>query len=132
MNKQEKYYLEDIFDRFIKPHFTITEYIVLFEWDRITRSYRYVVTPKWNKNKFISFYLRELENVKDFEMVVIYTSVGEFNFHNVQKLLYLLTYDNLERFNHFYKEFIYELKTKSVQDFPFELYTPFFIRDNQE
>ena len=106
MNNNEKYYLQEIFNKFIEPHFPITDYIIFFEWDNISRKYRFVVTPFRNKNKFISFYLHKNDKVDDFEMIVIYTSVGEFNSHNTQKLLFLFVYDNLERFNKFYQEFI--------------------------
>ncbi|WP_233377679.1 hypothetical protein [Maribellus sp. CM-23] len=132
MNNEEKYYLEDIFYRFIQPYFSIEDYIIFFEWDRISRSYRYVVTPIGNKNKFISFYLREYDNVCDFRLVVIYTSVGEFNFHNTQKLLFLLAYDDLERFNEFYEELIDELKEKSVKDSPFDFFIPFYMVEREK
>ncbi|MCK3684247.1 hypothetical protein [Maribellus sp. YY47] len=121
--------MEEIFYRFIQPYFSIEDYIIYFEWDRISRSYRYVVTRNGNKNKFISFYLRESKSISEFELVVIYTSVGEFNFHNTQKILFLLGYDNLERFNQFYQELIEELNEKTVKDSPFDFFIPFFMVD---
>jgi len=127
-----KYYLEEIFYRFIQPYFSIEDYIIYFEWDRISRSYRYVVTRNGNKNKFISFYLRESKSISEFELVVIYTSVGEFNFHNTQKILFLLGYDNLERFNQFYQELIEELNEKTVKDSPFDFFIPFFMVDREK
>ena len=57
LDKNEKYYLEDIFNRFVEPYFSINNYIIYFGWDQISRAYRYVVTPKDDKNKFISFYM---------------------------------------------------------------------------
>ncbi|MCG6191536.1 hypothetical protein [Maribellus maritimus] len=60
-------------------------------------------------------------------MVVIYTSVGEFNSQNTQKLLFLLAHDGLERFNRFYQEFIDELKEKSDKESPVDFYIPFYI-----
>lgn len=132
MINDEKYYLEEIFYRFIQPYFVIEDYIIFFEWDRISRSYRYVVTPNGNKNKFISFYLRESKSISEFELVVIYTSVGEFNFHNTQKILFLLGYDNLERFNQFYQELIEELNEKTVKDSPFDFFIPFFMVDREK
>ena len=127
MNQSEKYYLQEIFEKFIKPNFSITDYIIFFEWDSITRNYRYVVTPKGNKNKFISFYLHKHDQIDDFEMVAIYTSVGEFNSQNTQKLLFLFAHDNLERFNRFYQEFIDDLNEKSIQESPIDFYIPFFV-----
>lgn len=132
MINDAKYYLEEIFYRFIQPYFSIEDYIIYFEWDRISRSYRYVVTRNGNKNKFISFYLRESKSISEFELVVIYTSVGEFNFHNTQKILFLLGYDNLERFNQFYQELIEELNEKTVKDSPFDFFIPFFMVDREK
>ena len=127
MNKKEKYYLQEIFNKFIEPHFSITDYIIYFEWDTISRKYRFVVTPIKNKNKFISFYLHKHDKIDDFEMIAIYTSVGEFNYQNTQKLLFLLAHDNLDRFNRFYQEFIDDLNEKSLIKFPIDFYVPFFV-----
>ena len=127
MNKKEKYYLQEIFNKFIEPHFSITDYIIYFEWDTISRKYRFVVTPIRNKNKFISFYLHKHDKIDDFEMIAIYTSVGEFNYQNTQKLLFLLAHDNLDRFNRFYQEFIDDLNEKSLIKFPIDFYVPFFV-----
>ena len=127
MNKKEKYYLQEIFNKFIEPHFSITDYIIYFEWDTISRKYRFVVTPIRNKNKFISFYLHKHDKIDDFEMIAIYTSVGEFNYQNTQKLLFLLAHDNLDRFNRFYQEFIDDLNEKSLLKFPIDFYVPFFV-----
>ena len=132
MNKNEKYYLQEIFEKFIHPNFPITDYIIFFEWDRITRNYRYVVTPKENKNKFVSFYLHKYDRFDDFEMIIIYTSVGEFNFHNKQKLLFLLGRDDLERFNRFYQEVIDDLNEKNREKSPVDFYIPFFIASRRK
>lgn len=119
--------MKDIFQRFIEPHFPINDYIIFFEWDSISRDYRYVVTPKGDRNKFISFYLRKNDKVDDFEVVIIYTSIGEFNFHNTQKLLFLLAHDDLERFNQFYQDFIDDLDEKSFKESPVDFFIPFSI-----
>ncbi|MCG6191533.1 hypothetical protein [Maribellus maritimus] len=132
MNHNEKYYLQEIFEKFIQPNFSIVDYIIFFEWDNITRNYRYVVTPKENKNKFISFYLHKHDKIDDFKMVVIYTSVGEFNSHNTQKLLFLIAHDDLERFNHFYQDFIDDLNEKSFKESPFDFYIPFFVKSGKK
>lgn len=132
MNKSEKYYWKDIFEKFIEPHFSISDYIIFFEWDRVSRNYRYVVTPIGNKNKFISFYLHKYERVDDFNLVVIYTSVGEFEFHNTQKLLFLLSHDDPERFNRFYMEFIEELNEKNAKEFPVDFYIPFVVKNKKK
>lgn len=127
LHKNEKYYLEDIFQKFIKPHFSINDYIVFFEWDPVSRNYRYVVTPKGNRNKFISFYLHKHEKIDDFEMVIVYTSVGGFNVHNTQKIMFLLAHDDLERFNLFYQDFIDDLDEKSFEESPVDFFIPFSI-----
>ena len=132
MNSNEKYYLQEIFEKFIKPNFSITDYIIFFEWDRITRNYRYVVTPKENRNKFISFYLHKYDRFDDFEMIIIYTSVGEFNFHNKQKLLFLLGHDDLDRFNRFYHEFIDDMNQKNIKESPVDFYVPFYITSRKK
>ncbi len=128
MNHSEKHYLQEIFEKFIQPNFSVTDYIIFIEWDSITRNYRYVVTPKGNRNKFISFYLHKHDKVDGFEMVAIYTSVGEFNSHNTQKLLFLLAHDDLERFNQFYQDFIDDLKEKNVKESPIDFYIPFSVK----
>ncbi len=127
MDKNEKYYWVDIFQRFIDPYFSINDYIIFFEWDQISRDYRYVVTPKENKNKFLSFYLHKHDKIDDFEMAIIYTNVGGFNFHNTQKLQFLLAHDDLERFNRFYQDFIDDLREKSTNRFPVDFFIPFSI-----
>ncbi|WP_372773603.1 hypothetical protein [Mangrovibacterium sp.] len=131
MNKKEKYYLEDIFHRFIEPYFSIDEYIVRFERDRISRDYRYVVNPKGDKNRFIGFYLHRREKVDDFELVIIYTKVGDLNFHNTKKLLFLLDQDDLERFNRFYQELIDDLDEKSLKDSEVDFFIPFFFTNGK-
>ncbi len=131
MNNSEKYYLEDIFEKFIEPHFSITDYIIFFEWDRISGNYRFVVTPKGDKNKFICFYLHKYDEVDSFKMIVIYTSVGEFNFHNTQKLLFLLAHDDIERFNRFYQDFIDDLNEQSAKKSPVDFYIPFFVKSGK-
>lgn len=30
MNNKEKYYLQEIFEKFIQPHFSITDFIIFF------------------------------------------------------------------------------------------------------
>jgi hypothetical protein len=71
--------------------------------------------------------LHKHDKIDDFKMVVIYTSVGEFNSQNTQKLLFLLAHDGLERFNRFYQEFIDDLNEKSVTESPVDIYIPFYI-----
>ncbi|WP_319589598.1 hypothetical protein [uncultured Draconibacterium sp.] len=127
MNNKEKYYLQEIFEKFIQPHFSITDFIIFFEWDHISRKYCFVVTPIRNKNKFINFYLHKHDKIDDFEMIAIYTSVGEFNSQNTQKLLFLLAHDDLQRFNRFYQEFIDDLNEKSVKESPIDFYIPFLL-----
>ncbi|AHW62116.1 hypothetical protein FH5T_15525 [Draconibacterium orientale] len=60
-------------------------------------------------------------------MIAIYTSVGEFNSQNTQKLLFLLAHDDLQRFNRFYQEFIDDLNEKSVKESPIDFYIPFLL-----
>lgn len=128
LNISEKHHFNNIFEKFIKPHFSILKFIIFFEWDYIARNYRYVVMPKGDKNKFISFYLHKHEKIDDFEMVIIYTAIGEFNLYNTQKLLFLLSYDDLERFNQFYQDFIHDLEEKSFKESPVDFYIPFSIK----
>ena len=116
MNRNERDYLEDIFNRFIEPYFSIDNYIIYFRWDQLSRAYMYVVTPKGNKNKYMSFYLKNHSKTVDFEMVIIYTNVDEFNNHNTRKLMFLLAYDDIERFNNFYLDFVNELDEKSLKE----------------
>ena len=65
-------------------------------------------------------------------MIAIYTSVGEFNSQNKQKLLFLLAHDDLERFNRFYQEFVDDLNEKGVKESPIDFYIPFFIEYEKE
>ena len=116
MNKNEKYCLEDIFNRFIKPYFSVENYIIYFEWDQLIRDYKYVVTPKGNNNKYMSFFLHNHDKIDDYEMVIVYTNVDEFNNHNKRKLMFLLAYDDIERFNTFYLDFVNELDEKSLKE----------------
>jgi len=128
LNENEKYYLEDIFQRFIEPHFSVVDYVILFEWDQVSRDYRYVVTPRGDKNKFICFYLHKSNQIDAFEMVIIYTKVGAFNFHNTQKILFLLEHDDVERFNRFLQEFIDDLDEKRLYGSLFDVFSPVFFR----
>ncbi|MHA7110320.1 hypothetical protein ACRTDU_09355 [Sunxiuqinia elliptica] len=127
LNKKEKYYLEDIFKKFIIPHFSINDFIIFFEWDRIAQNYRYVVTPQQNKNKFFSFHLHKRDKVNDFEVIIIYTNIDGFNFHNTQKLLFLLAHDDLKRFKKFYQDFIDDLNEESHEKFTVDFFIPFTI-----
>lgn len=129
MEQDEKYNLEDIFQRFIKPHFSIDDYVIFFEWDQISRDYRFVVTPRGDKNKFICFYLHKNSRLYSSEMVIVYTKIGAFNFHNTQKLLFLLAHDEIERFNRFYQDFIDDLDEESFNGSLFDVFVPFFIRN---
>ena len=131
MHKVEKHYLEEIFRKFIKPHFSIDNYIVFFEWDTISRHYRFVVTPKGDRNKFISFYLHKHDKIDDFEVVIIYTDVGGFNAHYNQKLMFLLAHDDLGRFNQFYQEFIDDLDEKSFEGSPVDSFVPYTFKRNK-
>ena len=131
MNKNEKYYLEDIFQRFIKPHFSINDYIIYFERDQISRDYRFVVTPKGDKNRFIGFYLHKREKVGDFELVMIYTSIGDLDFYNTEKLLFLLDQDDLEHFNQFYQDFIDDLDEKSLKESQVDFFIPPFFPNSK-
>jgi len=116
LDKNEKYYLEDIFERFIEPYFSINNYIIYFGWDQISRAYRYVVAPKGDINKFLSFFLHKYDKIDDFEMIIIYTNVDENNNQNTRKLMFLLPYDDIHRFNSFYMDFVKELDEKSLKE----------------
>ena len=128
MNENEKYYLGDIFQRFIEPHFSIIDYVILFEWDQVSRDYRYVVTPRGDKSKFICFYLHRNSRIDASEMIIIYTKIGAFNFHNTQKILFLLEHDDAERFNRFLQEFIDDLDEESFSGSLFDVFSPVVFR----
>ncbi len=116
MIKTPKYYLNEIFNKFIEPYFSLNNYIISLEWDTIYGAYKYVVTPKGNLNKFISLYLFGHGMKNNFEMRIIYTHIDEFNNHYTKKLTFLLAFDDINRFNNFYKDFINELDEKSLND----------------
>lgn len=100
-----------------------------FEWDRISRNYRHVVTPTADSNKFIRFYLNKGKTSADFEVVITYSSVNSFNFHHTQRLLFLLAHDDLERSNCFYQDLINDLDKKSSRGIPVDFLSPLSMRE---
>jgi hypothetical protein len=49
-------------------------------------------------------------------VVIIDTRIGGFHFHNTQKSLFLLSDNDLERFNQFYQDFIDNLNEKALKN----------------
>jgi hypothetical protein len=87
--------------------------------------------PRGNKNKFIGFYLNKHDKIDDYEMIMVYTSVGVLNSHNNQKLLFLLAHDDFERFNRFYEDFIESMAEKSIEEIPVDFYVPFSMTNRK-
>lgn len=123
-----KYYLNNIFQRFIQPYFSINNYVIYLEWDLIRRAYKYVIIPKGDPSKYMSLFLFGGDKKDDFQMTVVYTIVDEFNNHNTRKLTFLLAYDEINRFNSFYKDFVSELDEKSLNEVNIEIIRPAYLR----
>lgn len=113
MDKTEKYYQEDIFLKFVKPYFSNEEFYIDFGWDSISRAYRYIITPKKNKNKFLSLFLHKNDTKENFKLIITFSNVDENNNYNRRRIMFLLGYDDIKRFNSFYTDFVKELKEDS-------------------
>jgi hypothetical protein len=100
------------------------KYIIYFEWDEAFELYKYVVNPKGDLNKFISFYMIKHDKKDDFVLNIIYTNVDEFNNHNVRKLNFSLSHDDFSRFNKFYLDFVSELDEKALNSLDEKIIKP--------
>ncbi len=111
LNNKEKYYWNAICSDYVRPYFSMTDFLVVFEWDSISRTYRLAVSPWSEPGRRLHFYQVQHDKVDDAEMVIVYTRLDEYNFRNPRQLKFLLEHDDPHRFRRFYGEFIAELHT---------------------